>query len=132
MTCEIREKLTEDCLTRDLITFSKVNSCEAYKGSLVGRSCQVISTGKKAYVAILKDIWKNMTREQIFDDTKYKLRDGRPPPGWRYFAPHSFSFRSKDAPSTLKEILRLSKKNGYCLTMSITTRRDRNFTINIR
>ena len=126
MACIVMGQLSERDLNQVLLAHSEITMCKIVAGPLVEMT---ISEGRTNYLPVVKDIWTSMGPAQIFEDTTYNLEGGQLGRGWGYFAEHDFSFRRRDASHTLKEIVRLAKKNGWELNMDIRLREGGRITI---
>jgi len=82
---------------------------------------------------VVADMWKYMSQEEIRNNTtfNYKLTNENDRLGYRWRDDIKMSIQNKDAPGTLKEIIKMVKVNKFTLELSIKLERGRivNFKI---
>ena len=117
---------TTDTETDDY-TSSKIEECK-----VVNREGVIVSD-KKKYRGILVDIWKTMKKQDIVENTTFKIKNGnkRGVKGYNWCEEIDMSFQSRDANATLREILHLVKVNNLAIDLSITLKTDETVRFNI-
>jgi hypothetical protein len=117
---------TTDTETDDY-TSSKIEECK-----VVNREGVIVSD-KKKYRGILVDIWKTMKKQDIVENTTFKIKNGnkRGVKGYNWCEEIDMSFQSRDANATLREILHLVKVNDLAINLSITLKTDETVRFNI-
>lgn len=117
---------TTDSETDDY-TSSKIEECK-----VVNREGVIVSD-KKKYRGILVDIWKTMKKQDIVENTTFKIKNGnkRGVKGYNWCEEIDMSFQSRDANATLREILHLVKVNNLAIDLSITLKTDETVRFNI-
>lgn len=106
--------ITENELIRTSLKNSKILTCQINKGE------EIISR-KINYRSVLIDIWKYMPSQKILQTTTFniKLTNENGEKGYNWNDELGFSFQSKDANGTIKEILHMVKVNDLSIMIFI-------------
>lgn len=96
------------------ITNSKIVKC-----NVITKTNQQISN-KQKYRSILQDIWKSMSSQKIIQNTSFNIKLTKEnTKGYTWNDELGFSFQSKDAKETLKEIIHMCNLNNYSIEIKI-------------
>ena len=81
----------------------------------------VISYNKTSYRGILINIWKSMYLQDILDNTTFNIKESveNGAKGYHYQKDLNFSFQSKGADGTWKEIIKMVGLNQYQMDISL-------------
>jgi hypothetical protein len=111
-----KSNITEEDLTRELVSTSRINECviNTQRG-------ETISKLQNSYRMILIDIWKSMPAQKILQTTSFniKLTNENDLNGYKWCPEINMSIQAKDHHETLKEIIKLVKINNYSLSLSL-------------
>lgn len=103
----------EELLNTD-ITKSKILNC-----SVTNKLNEVISD-KKKYRRVLLDIWKTMPTQKIIQNSSFNIKlTNENTKGYIYVDELKYSFQSKDAKSSLQEIIHICNLNNYSIEIKI-------------
>jgi hypothetical protein len=105
-------------LFEELIITETTNS-KIIKCIVITKNNQQISN-KQKYRSILQDIWKNMSSQKIIQNTSFNIKLTKEnTKGYTWNDELGFSFQSKDAKGTLKEIIHMCNLNNYSIEIKI-------------
>lgn len=81
----------------------------------------VISNNKTSFRGIMINIWKSMSKELILTNTTFNIKDSKEngAKGYHYQKDLIFSFQSKGADGTWKEIIKMVRLNQYQMDVSL-------------
>lgn len=105
-------------LFEELIITETTNS-KIIKCIVITKNNQQISN-KQKYRSILQDIWKSMSSQKIIQNTLFNIKLTKEnTKGYTWNDELGFSFQSKDAKGTLKEIIHMCNLNNYSIEIKI-------------
>lgn len=106
--------IEEEDFNKLCLKSSKINECN------IKNNNNIISIQKK-YRSILNDIWKTIPTQKILQNTTFncKLSDEKGLNGYNWNKDLNMSIQSKNANSTMIEIIKMVKLNKYSLDMCI-------------
>jgi len=81
----------------------------------------IISNDKTSYRGIMVNIWKSMSKRVIMDNTTFNIKESKEngAKGYYYQKDLKFSFQSKGANETWKEIIKMVRLNQYHMDVSL-------------
>jgi hypothetical protein len=106
--------ITEEEFNRTILKSSRILECVVKYGDTV------ISNRLK-YIRILENIWQSMPTQKILQTTTFnmKLTNENYLLGYKWYPSLKLSIQSKDARSTMNEIVNMVKQNGYSMNITI-------------
>lgn len=107
--------LTDYEIEKANLTHSTILECVIKSGD------NIISSNKTKYIQVLLDIWKSMNPQtKIISNTGFNIKFSKEnEKGYRWNEELQFSFQSKDATSTFREIITMVKLNNYNIYICI-------------
>ena len=125
-------KLIEKYVTREELKFidlssSKVVWCEIFHHE------NTISLGRRFFIQILIDVWKNTPVQQILQNTifNFKLTEERGEKGYNWNDDINMSYQSKKTNDTMCEIINMCVLNGFSLNIKIILKNNDTIILNI-
>lgn len=97
---------------------SKIKDCTIKKGT---ETIKTKPNPSGNWSNVLTDIFNALSRQEIYDTTTFKIREGnlKGEKGFRWREGCGFSTQNKDTTATFKEIIDMVKKNKMTIDMSI-------------
>jgi hypothetical protein len=108
--------ITEEKLLRCNLGSSTIINC-VVKDS----EGDVISGGKNKYQPILTDIWNNMTKLEVTDNTSFSVTETTKK-NYSYNKKHGFYYLGKNADGVIEEMIKMIKLNNFSMNIKIELR----------
>jgi hypothetical protein len=110
----------DEYLTYEELLISNIIKTKIIKCNITNKYFECISSNKNKYATVLLDIWKTIPIEKIRDNTTFKIKlTNENTKGYRWSKELKYSFQSKDAKGTLKEIIHMCDVNCYNIEIKI-------------
>lgn len=107
-------------LTYEELLISNIIKSKIIKCNITNKKFECISSNKKKYATVLLDIWKTMPIQKIIQNTTFNIKlTNENTKGYRWIDELKYSFQSKDARGTLKEIIHMCNINCYNIEIEI-------------